>query len=108
MNTKETMNALRETKSALREIKLLLDCFKVGYAVVVKKHIGELEKLSPEDSDVIQVILSKAKKEILAGMGSLNDVWICRDNGHEVDDEESANKELEHLRIKLRRVLEDY
>ncbi len=98
----------RETIDILRKIELLLESCKVGYAVIPKKHREELEKLSSNDSSGNQSALSEIKQEILAGMGSLNDVWISKDNGHDVEDEVSANKELERLRNKLREILENY
>ncbi|QPJ61246.1 MAG: hypothetical protein G3M70_04825 [Candidatus Nitronauta litoralis] len=99
---------LRETTDILREIELLLESCKVGYAVIPKKYREELEKLSSDDSSGNQSVLSEIKRNMFAGMGSLNDVWISEDNGHVVKDEVSVNKELERLRNKLRQILENY
>ena len=99
---------VKETANTLQEIELLLESFKVKYAIIAKKYREELVKLSSDDPSNNQAILSDIKQKMLAGMGSLNDVWISKDNGHDVEDEISANKELERLRNKLRKNLENY
>ncbi|MDR4515323.1 hypothetical protein [Nitrosomonas sp.] len=98
---------VKKTACTLREIELLLESFKVKYAIFVKKYRKELEQLTLDDSKT-QLILPEIKNKMLAGMGSLNDVWISKDNGHDVEDEVSANKKLENLRNKLRKILENY
>ncbi len=41
------------------------------------------------------------RHSLFGGMGSLNDVWMSRRNGHKVDDERSANERLDRLRTQL-------
>jgi len=99
---------LREITNVLQDIESLLDSCKVGYAVIAKKYAEQLKQIETSEAVDKQRILSEIKKQMLGGMGSLNDVWISRENGHDVDDEDSANKELEEYRVRLREQLKGY
>ncbi len=100
--------SLSEITIALQDIESLLDASKVGYAVIAKKYAEQLKKMEATGATDEQSIMSEIKKQMLGGMGSLNDVWISRENGHDVDDEDSANKELEEYRTRLRQQLKGY
>ena len=100
--------SLREIATILQDIEILLDSCKVGYAVIAKKYAEQLKQLQTSGEVDIQIILYEIKKQMLGGMGSLNDVWISRENGHNVDDEAIANKKLEEYRVRLRQLLKDY
>jgi hypothetical protein len=86
----------------LTQLDDLLALHHVRYDVLVhelRQRIGEEEGRSVSDD---------AKAAVLAmfgGMGSLTDIWICRDNGHRVDDEKEANSKLAALKSELYREL---
>jgi len=100
--------SLREITNVLQDIESLLDSCKVGYAIIAKKYVEQLKQMEASGAADEQRILFEIKKQMLAGMGSLNDVWISRENGHNVDDEDSANKVLEEYRTRLRQQLKSY
>jgi replicative DNA helicase len=65
---------------------------------------------SAKNIDEIVLIISEnpVRRQIFGGMGSLNDLFICKDNGHIVENEKAANQELEKLRRDLRRLFPGY
>ena len=46
-------------------------------------------------------------RRLFGGMGSLNDLIICKANGHQVEDEEAANKELDCLTRQVWRLISE-
>jgi hypothetical protein len=84
----------RAVHRTLQELSALLDKHEVRYGPVVRDIAARMAvggaTLSADD-----------RHTLLGGMGSLNDVWISRRNGHKVDDERSANERLDQLRTRL-------
>lgn len=76
---------------------------KVNYAAVIEQFLKELESAKTEKQ--VKDIVEEARQYIFVGMGSLNDIWISKENGHNVDNEKMANAQLEQLRQELRETL---
>lgn len=94
---------MQELTGILSRLLEFLQSHGVRYAIVVENYIKELEAANTDEE--IRTISTEVRKQMLGGMGSLNDVWISRKNGHIVGDEKTANAELEQLREELRNVL---
>lgn len=77
---------------ALREVVMLLD--GVNERQWAFRLRGDLERLEEGDWAAVEHLLSA-----YGGMGSLNDLHICAENGHTVatTDRDSVNKSLRHL-----------
>ena len=84
----------------LEKIESLLIKHKVSYAPFLHDIIIHFRSTDPLGSRD-QIFPEDIRKHLLGGMGSLNDVWISKKNGDEVEDEESANRKLDGLRKKL-------
>ena|SRR5580765_1121999 len=86
---------LRDT---LDRLAAFLRSHNVAYAEVVESVRRNLEQTptgGASDKD------SGAVEALFGGMGSLNDVYISKQNGHAVDDEGQANRKLDSLREEL-------
>lgn len=94
---------MSELINILSRLLRFLQSHDVRYAIIVENYLKRLESANTEDE--INRILAEARERMLRGMGSLNDVWICNENGHIVDDEKMANSKLELFREELRHVL---
>lgn len=93
----------QELISILSRLLELLQSHSVRYAIVVENYLKRLKAANTDEE--LLVVSTEIKKQMLGGMGSLNDVWISHENGHIVSDEKAANSALEQLRDKLRHVL---
>lgn len=62
--------------SLLSELQDFLERHHVNYAVVIQNFLEKL-KLADNNNET-RVIINEARRELLGGMGSLNDIWICR------------------------------
>lgn len=93
----------QELISILSRLLEFLQSHGVRYAIIVENYLKKLEAANTDDE--IQMVSSEIQKQMLGGMGSLNDVWVSRGNGHIVSDEKAANTDLEQLREELRHVL---
>ena len=76
---------MSELINILSRLLRFLQSHDVRYAIVVENYLKRLESANTEDE--INRIVAEARERMLGGMGSLNDVWICNENGHIVDDE---------------------
>jgi len=92
-----------ELISILSRLVTFLQSHGVRYATVVENYLKKLEAASAEED--ISRISAEVREQMLKGMGSLNDVWISRENGHIVSDEKAANSQLEMLREELRHLI---
>jgi hypothetical protein len=72
---------------------------KVGFSVVISQILDEISNATTDANKLL--IIENAREQLQGGMGSLNDIWICKDNGHLTDDEESDNQKLEEFRVRL-------
>lgn len=97
------MNLKIRLLAILYELLGFLETHKVNYASVIKRIVKTLEPII--DHEKLQQAIKDSRRQLLGGMGSLNDVWITKENGHVVDDEKAANRRLEEYREKLRRIL---
>lgn len=93
----------QELISILSRLLEFLQAHGVRYAIVVENYLKKLRAANTDEE--IHTVSAGIKKQMLGGMGSLNDVWISRENGHIVSDEKAANTDLEQLREELRHVL---
>lgn len=94
------------SKKYIYVLSRLLDFLKfheVNYAVVIEKYLIKFESANTENQ--IKDIVEEAKQCIFSGMGSLNDIWISKENSHNVDNEKMANIQLEQLSQELRNML---
>jgi hypothetical protein len=59
---------------------------------------SDAARLEGEDPGAAKIVLAR-----FGGMGSLNDLWICRTNGHLIDEksEEAVNKALSSHRSRI-------
>jgi hypothetical protein len=89
--------------NTLTELLTFLQHHDVRYSVVVENYLKKLESASSKE-EAMQ-IMTEVRERVLGGMGSLNDVWISKENGHTVDNENYANSQLEVFRDELRRIL---
>lgn len=99
------MNIIK-IQSLLEKIESLLTQYKVNYATClgdIRKHFELVDPLG----DRQEILTDDIRRHLLGGMGSLNDVWISKDNEHdiEVEDEQAANQKLDELREQLRALL---
>ncbi len=86
------------TTNILQQLDELLSNHRVSYSVVTH---GLLEKLRSDSGEYIPDSLASEIRGLFGGMGSLNDVYISKLNGHSVDDEAKANKRLGELTAAL-------
>lgn len=98
MTSSESERRRLALQRTLDDLVVLLEKHRVAYGATVREIAGRVgadgEGLSTED-----------RHRLLGGLGSLTDVWISKRNGHDVDDERSANAELDRLRHRLREFL---
>ena len=87
----------------LSKLMSFLKFHEVNYAAVIEKYLIKFESANTENQ--IKDIVEEARQRIFSGMGSLNDIWISKENGHNVDNEKIANIKLEQLRQELRNIL---
>jgi hypothetical protein len=73
----------------LSRVKRLLEKYQVGYARVVTDLMTKLED-RPD-------LLKEELLGIFSGMCGLTDIYICKDNGHQVEREQETNFELRSL-----------
>lgn len=92
----------QELISILSRLLEFLQFHGVRYAIVVEKYLKKFERAHTDEE--IRKVSAEVRKQMLGGMGSLNDVWISQENGHIVSDEKIANAQLEQLREELRNV----
>jgi len=83
---------------SLRRIAEHLRSHRVAYADKIESVSNQIRhtetsSLSPDELESVM--------GLFGGMGSLNDVYISRRNGHVVDDEAEANRRLDLLREEL-------
>src|SRR2546428_13999859 len=83
-----------EVLEILGELDEFLQRYRVKYAPVISAIRGRVAKVSTRDLPTRE---RNAVRELFGGMGSLDDVFISKLNGHPVDDEVRANEELERL-----------
>lgn len=60
------------------------------------EQIKELESPWSNETKVLQELVG-----LFGGMGSFNDLYLCKENGHIIDNENAANRELDNLRGQL-------
>jgi len=95
-----TQRDAREQLERLRAVLAELEIFLQRHRVVTWS--DKLRGLRPETGDrECLPELQKKVRELFGGMGSLSDLWLGRANGHDVEDERSANIELDILRERL-------
>ncbi len=87
----------------LIELCEFLNSRKVSFAVVISQILDEITSVKSDSEKLF--IIEAAQKQLQGGMGSLNDVWICKENGHVTTDEQGDNEKLEEYRIRLRDLL---
>lgn len=91
----------------------------------LNNHLEECHKLLEDNGEgfwkfkIEKVILMLEKSynyehlpdEVLSwfgGMGSFNDLILCNENGHKVDDIDASNKKLSELREKISKTAKEY
>jgi len=92
----------------LQELELFLNQHGVnryesllhGYRLQLENYLAD-----PQNVDFPTDTFESIKSHVFGGMGSLNDLLICKENGHIVDNENQANKNLEEFRVNLRKIL---
>jgi hypothetical protein len=87
-------------QQTLEEIASLLEKHSVRYGAILRDSISRLDAGGQLSVDALH--------QLLGGMGSLTDVYVSKRNGHNVADEDAANRELDRLRAKLREELSRY
>jgi len=85
-------------QSTLYALEEFLRKHEVPYEEVVRRLRQRLE--ASTGTEVSSETLNEVR-ELFGGMGSLNDVYISKANGHVVDDETTVNKELQVLTQEL-------
>ena len=80
--------------ATLTEIRELLWKHRVKWTSAADR---VLDSIADADAPTVKARIL----EMYGGAGSLNDIWICRENGEEVDDQEAANAELDRLTSRL-------
>jgi len=101
MNIKKLSMALKELEDFLQS------CGVIKYASLLASYRGILDQYinNPSEYPFPLETISNLRKHAFGGMGSLNDLWLCKENGHIVDDESSANEKLDELRERLKDAL---
>jgi hypothetical protein len=87
-----------EVLATVRDLEALLRKHKVKYLALVEEKRNRLEGIHD------RALPASVRREILGlfgGMGSLNDVLISRLNGHDVDNESTANEQLDRMTSQL-------
>lgn len=92
------MNKAKGARTLL-DITALFDQHGVRFASVTRQIADKLAGGGDLTADERHVLFG--------GMASLNDVVITRRNGHRVDDEDAANRQLDQLRDRLWRELSE-
>jgi hypothetical protein len=87
-----------EVLATVRELEALLRRHKVNYLALIEEKRHRLETI---DDRVLPAGVRRELLEVFGGMGSLNDVFISQRNGHDVDNETTANKHLDRLTSQL-------
>jgi hypothetical protein len=77
----------------LDRVRLLLEEHDVAYATVV----AEWVRLYPQTPSAV----NKDVRKRFSGMGGLNDIVICKDNGHKIGDKEDEKEATFELRALL-------
>lgn len=85
-------------KEILKEIEDYLRRHRVNYATVIAEI---LENPSVLSNTQISKISQLEVRDLFGGMGSLNDIYISKANGHIVENEKEANGHLDKLRKAL-------
>lgn len=88
------MSAADDVIATLSELKEFLLRYEVSWAL----NVDEVLRIAAWNREYE---LKNTVTAMFGGMGSLNDIYICRVNGHNVQDEAAANAELDRLRGKL-------
>jgi hypothetical protein len=99
-NRKSILEKLEQLKSFLRN-------YNEPYADVLEDLEEEIKSADILNLEKEKEILERLKTYMFGGMGSINDIWISKNNGHKVDDEQKANKTLEELRWQLRNAIKE-
>lgn len=85
------METVEKAKEILQELKAFFIKYEVyGWVMRTDEALDAISKDNPKLRKILYNYLG-------AGMGSLLDLSISKPNGHNVEDEELANKELERL-----------
>jgi len=87
----------------LGEIYQFLSSHKVSFATVISHILKEIASAQTDREKLL--VIESAKKELQGGMGSLNDVWICKENGNITNNEQGDNQKLEEYRVRLQGML---
>jgi len=93
--------------TTLKELEDFLQSCGEEYSSILSKHRRTLEQYitDPGKYPFPLETISELKKHAFGGMGSLNDLWLSKENGHTLDDESSANEKLDELRERLKDAL---
>jgi hypothetical protein len=97
------MSSSKDVVAALRAVEDLLRKHGVNYATVVNSVRQTVESQGDRDAASTRASV----RALFGGMGTLTDVVITKENGHLVEDERSANDELERAAQQLWETTED-
>jgi len=86
----------------LIDLRDFLNSRQVSFSDSISELLNEITSVQT-DSEKMFILNSRDTRTLLqGGMGSLNDLIICKSNGHITDDEEVDGQELDEYRNKLR------
>src|SRR5204863_10072355 len=96
-------NAVTRTKTAevLAAVRELEDFFRrhrVNHLSLMADQRRRVEKIS---APILPESEQRRIVDLFGGMGTLNDVVVSRQNGHDVDDEQGANEQLDQMTTRL-------
>ena len=101
------MKNRRNILTKLEQLKNFLKNYNEPYAKILDDLETEMRSADILNMQKEIEILERLKTHMFGGMGSINDIWISRRNGHKVDDEEKANSRLDELRWQLKDALKE-
>lgn len=99
---------IREVIETLTEIDRLLTHYKVAWRKNTQEFLEMIDHCSKENSNALMSTVQKIRSVSFgSGMGSLVDFYMSRDNGDDVLDEPTTNKQLRILRRRFYRQLNE-
>jgi len=87
-----------EVLAAVRELEDFFRRHEVNYLSVMadqRRRVETISALILPESEQRRIV------DLFGGMGTLNDVVVSRQNGHDVDDEQGANEQLDQMTTRL-------
>lgn len=82
---------------ALRELQhFLQQCGDTRWSAILDRFLAKCTTVSWDDRSGWKTLVIEMQP-LFGGMGSLNDLVLCQENGHHVSDERAANQEYQRM-----------